>query len=91
MTTALDRYNAAHQREYTEEQVANLPQTDKVFDRPAIEFDNHEWRQEGYMITDVCSPSRADCQNVGIPIPTGKMLVKTNGRYDIVDEGGQTR
>ena len=72
--------------EQTTETIEDIPQTTQVFDRPAMVFDQHEWRQEGYFITDVCSPARPDCHNVGIPIPSGKTLVKTGGRYDLVPE-----
>lgn len=78
-------------QQYTEEELDALPKTTQVFDRPDMIFDHHEWRQEGYMITDVCSPSRPDCHHVGIPIPTGKMLVKVNGRHELVMEGGTPR
>lgn len=77
-----DPYSA----EYTEEELANLPQTTQIFDPPKLKFKQHEWRQEGYMISDNCSPARPDCMNVGIPIPNGKMLVKRDGRYDLVPE-----
>lgn len=72
---------------FTKEEVEALPQTTQVFDRPSMIFDQHEWRQEGYMITDVCHPSRPDCHHVGIPIPTGKVLVKKGDGYDLVNEG----
>lgn len=73
--------------EYTEEELANLPQTEQVFEAPALIIDQHEWRQEGYMITDICNPSRPDCQHVGIPIPSGKMLIKDKkGRYALISE-----
>ena len=71
---------------YSEDEIENLPQTDTVFDRPKLEFDHHEWVQEGYMVRDVCNPGGISCENVGIPIPSGKLLVKTDGRYDLVDE-----
>lgn len=75
--------------DYTEEEIQTLPQTETVFDRPALVIDQHDWRQEGYYITDVCDPSRPDCQHVGIPIKSGQLLIKRNGGYALVDE--QTR
>lgn len=74
------------QATWTEEEIARLPQTQQVFDRPQMRFDQHTWQQEGYYLTDICNPHTADCHNVGIPIPTGKLLIKKNGRYDLVDE-----
>lgn len=91
MSNGSERLKEAHSTSYTPEQLENLPQTTKIFDRPEMTFDDHDWQQQGYMITDICSPKRADCHNVGIPIPSGKMLVKRNGKYDIVPEGPQTR
>lgn len=72
--------------ETTDQDIESIPQTTKVFEAPSLIFDQHDWRQEGYMITDVCSPSRPDCHRVGIPIPSGKVLVKKGGRYDLRDE-----
>lgn len=71
---------------FTEDELAALPSTSTVFDRPALEFDTHSWLQEGYIVRDVCSPATAACEPVGIPIPSGKLLVKQDGRYDLVDE-----
>lgn len=76
----------AYATEYTEEEIEALPQTAQVFTPSPLHINDHDWRQEGYMITDVCSPSRPDCQYVGIPIPSGKLLVKRGGTYDLVDE-----
>lgn len=42
-----------------------LPQTDMVFDRPALEFDSHEWQQQGYTLLDICSPRTSACQEQG--------------------------
>lgn len=72
--------------QWTEEEVKQLPQIEAVFDRPALEFDSHEWMQQNYHITDTCNPSRPDCHPGGIPIPNGKLLLKIHGRYDLVDE-----
>lgn len=91
MSIAAERYNEVQSTSYTPEQLESIPQTTKVFEPQPMDFTAHVWRQEGYMISDVCSPSRPDCQHVGIPIPTGKMLVKVNGHYDIVPEGGKPR
>jgi hypothetical protein len=63
-----------------------LPQTATVFDRPALAFDSHEWQQQGYMVTDICQPRTSACEPVGIPIPSGKLLIRKDGRYDLVDE-----
>lgn len=71
---------------YSEEELSTLPQTSTVFNRPSLEFDSHEWIQQGYMLTDNCQPSTASCEAVGIPIPSGKLLIKKDGRYDIIDE-----
>jgi len=86
MTTSVERYKQATSTKYSEDELAALPQTDKVFDRPAMDFQSHDWMQQNYMITDNCQPHRADCHNVGIPIPSGKTLIKKDGRYDLVDE-----
>lgn len=69
---------------YTPDEIQALPQVDKVFDRPALVFDNHDWIQEGSYITDVCSPARLDCEHVGIPVPDGKTLEKIDGKYRFV-------
>ncbi len=71
---------------YTEEEINKLPQTNQVFEAPELVVSEHEWRQQGYMITDICNPSKPTCQHVGIPIPSGKLLIKKNGGYDLVDE-----
>lgn len=61
----------------------NWPQTEQVFDKPKVDFDHHDWRQEGYQIIDSCP----NCPEQAVSIPYGKMLVKKGGRYQIVDEG----
>lgn len=71
---------------FTEEELAALPSTSTVFDRPTLEFDQHEWQQQGYMLTDVCSPHNSSCEPVGIPIPSGKLLIRKDGHYDLIDE-----
>lgn len=71
---------------YTEEELDTLPQTQMVFDRPTLEFDKHDWLQQGYIVTDNCKPHTSACEAVGIPIPSGKLLIKKDGRYDLVDE-----
>jgi hypothetical protein len=63
-----------------------LPQTEQVFDAPELVINQHEWIQQGYYITDVCSPKKLDCYTGGIPIPYGKMLIRKDGRYDLTDE-----
>lgn len=71
---------------YTNEELESLPQTSTVFNRPALHFDSHEWVQQGYMIQDNCRPRTPNCEAVGIPIPSGKLLIKIDGRYELVDE-----
>jgi hypothetical protein len=71
---------------YTEEELAALPQTPTVFEKPPLEFDTHEWLQEGYIMRDVCSQPTSACEPVGIPVPTGKTLVKKDGRYSFISE-----
>lgn len=68
---------------YTPEELEVLPQTTTVFDQPLLDFDKHTWVQQGYMIYDKCGT----CMEQGIPIPSGKTLIKTGGHYDLVDEG----
>lgn len=65
----------------------DIPQTTTVFTRDDLVINNHEWQQQGYMITDICNPSTPMCHHVGIPIPAGKVLVKSKkGEYDLIDE-----
>lgn len=71
---------------WTEDELAALPQIDRVFDRPVMNFDDHKWLQQGSYITDVCSPARPDCHFVGIPVPDGKMLEIVNGKYRFITE-----
>lgn len=71
---------------YSTEELSTLPQTSTVFDRPSLHLNSHQLVQQGYIITDVCSPSTSNCQAVGIPIPSGKTLTKIDGRYEFVDE-----
>jgi hypothetical protein len=65
---------------YTEEELQALPQTSTVLDTPKLEVDKHQWLQQGYVIIDQC------CDGQAIAIPSGKVLVKKDGRYDLVDE-----
>lgn len=58
------------------------PQTDQVFEKPDLQFNSHIWQQRGYAIYDMC-PS---CPDQMIPLPVGKMLIKENGRYNIINE-----
>lgn len=61
--------------------------TDMVFNQPQLITNDHDWVQRGYMIEDACNPSRPECHNGGIPIPSGKLLVKDQkGGYDLIDE-----
>jgi hypothetical protein len=71
---------------WTEQEVAALPQIEAVFDQPALEFDTHEWQQQGYHLIDVCNPSSPVCHPGGIQIPYGKLLVKKGGKYELVNE-----
>lgn len=57
-----------------------LPQIEAVFDQPKLEIDKHEWIQQNYVIIDQC------CSHQAIAIPDGKLLVKKDGRYDLIDE-----
>ena len=71
---------------YTEEELAQLPSTDMIFDAPYLDMNQHDWQQTGYMLTDVCNPHSIGCQHVGIPIPSGKLLSKDAGGYKLIDE-----
>jgi hypothetical protein len=71
---------------FSEEELNSLPQTATIFDKPALQFDTHTWQQEGYMLRDVCNPANSSCEPVGIPIPSGKLLIRKDGSYDLVDE-----
>lgn len=71
---------------WTPEELAALPQTEKVFDAPKLHINQHEWLQRGYMIEDNCKTPKADCVTAGIPIPTGSLLIKTEKGYDLVNE-----
>lgn len=66
--------------EYTEEELQALPQTTTVFAQPGLNIDEHVWLQEGYRIIEQCHNNQA------IPIPSGTMLMKKEGRYTLVDE-----
>lgn len=57
-----------------------LPQLETVFDQPRLVIDEHEWIQQGYHIIEQCHDHK------GIPIPVGKLLIKHDGRYELVDE-----
>ncbi len=69
--------------DYTPDELAQLPQTDMVFDQPALDFDAHVWQQSGYTLEDRCG---GGCLSQGIPIKSGTMLIKENGKYKLVDE-----
>lgn len=62
--------------------VSNWPQTDQVFDLPDVQFEKHQWVQQGYALIDNCP----GCLKQSIPIPYGKMLMKIGGKYTLVDE-----
>lgn len=66
---------------YTEEELAALPMTEAVLDKPPVVFDDHQWVQMGYVVHDHCQPRGAACQEVGISIPSGTVLKRENGRY----------
>ena len=60
----------------------NIPQTQQVFNPPRLNFQGHTWIQQGYEIIDSC-PS---CPRQGVPIPSGKMLIRERGEYKLIDE-----
>jgi hypothetical protein len=73
----------------TTEQAAK---TETIFDPPQLNTSEHEWLQQGYMITDNCKSKKPTCHHGGIPIGSGKMLFKDDkGNYDIKDETDVTR
>lgn len=72
--------------DYTPEELAALPQTDAVFDLPPLQGNEHDWQQQGYMLSDACNPSKPTCVNVGIPIKSGSLLIKDRRGYHLVDE-----
>jgi hypothetical protein len=80
MILKTDKTVPRNQRAYQD--VNNWPRTEQVFNAPKLDFDNHQWIQMGYEIIDNCP----NCPKQGIAIPSGKMLVKKDGRYDIIDE-----
>jgi hypothetical protein len=67
---------------YTDTELEALPQTDTVFDQPAMDFNAHKWIQNGYTLEDRCGTH----PSMGVTIPIGKMLVTEEGRYKLVDE-----
>lgn len=69
-----------NQRDYAD--VSKWPQTSQVFDAPTLDFSGHQWIQRGYELIDSCPA----CPKQGIPIPAGKMLIREDGKYSIVDE-----
>lgn len=80
MILKLDKKTPRNQRPIQD--TSNWPKTEQVFDLPKLDFQNHQWVQRGYEIIDSCQ----NCPKQGIPIPVGKMLVRKDGRYDIIDE-----
>lgn len=72
--------------DWTKDELEALPQTDTIFNVPALVVDQHSWVQEGYMIHDRCQPSTPTCVHAGIPIPSGKLLIKKGDSYDLIDE-----
>lgn len=71
---------------YTEDELVHLPQTVTVFDQPELKVNEHDWVQQGYFITDCCNPKKPTCHSGGIPIPSGKVLIKTERGYDLRNE-----
>ena len=65
---------------WTQEEIDALPQTETVFDQPNLEFDKHEWVQQGYTAIDQC------CGHPPVSLPFGSLLIKKEGRYQLVDE-----
>lgn len=72
--------------EWTEEELAGLPQTPQVFEAPKLKIAEHDWLQEGYYIRDNCAVPKISCIPGGLPIPSGKVLVKNTGGYELIDE-----
>lgn len=66
--------------DWTDEELQTLPQTTTVMNPPRLVIDEHEWLQQGYTIIDQC------CDGQAIAIPSGTMLIKKDGRYDLVSE-----
>lgn len=64
----------------------NIPQTTAVFDAPRLDFNSHQWRQEGYFVVDACPSKSVGCHTGGLPLPAGSLLVKNKGVYTLVDE-----
>lgn len=64
---------------YTDEELANLPQTTHIFEAPEVNLDEHELIQQGYTVTD-------RCHGVSFNIPSGKTLIKDGGKYKLVNE-----
>lgn len=75
-----------HSTDWTPEELAALPQTENVFDKPALNFDEHQWLQQGYELTDNCPIKTAACHTGNIPLPSGQMLIKDAKGYRLVDE-----
>lgn len=77
--------NDEHQvKQFDMNDIQTWPQTTAVFNAPRLDFNKHEWIQQGYEVIDNCRSGM--CVKVGIPIPFGKMLVKKGGRYELVNE-----
>lgn len=73
---------------YTEEELAALPMTEAILDRPELVFNDHEWLQMGYVAYDHCQPRTMACQEMGLTLPTATVLKKRDGKYVIEDERG---
>lgn len=78
MKTRNNPYSAS----FSADEIENMPQTTTVFNQEALDFHKHTWVQEGYELIDTC----AHCPRYGIPIPFGKMLVKGENGYELIDE-----
>lgn len=67
---------------FTKDDPQTWPQTTQVFNPPRFNFGDHKWVQRGYFLHDECE----GCVRQAIQIPSGKMLVKEKGEYQLVDE-----
>jgi hypothetical protein len=72
--------------EFTEDELAALPQTEQVFEAPELVVNTHDWIQRGYIIEDNCQPHQVTCVAAGIPIGVGNLLIKDKGGYRLVNE-----
>ena len=66
--------------EYSDEELQDLPQTTTVLNTPSLNMQSHTWLQSGNKLIDQC------CDGREVTIPYGKMLIKQDGFYDLIDE-----